>query len=418
MTRLVRKLPLAAGTLLYLLTFLSCQNPLAPAGTDVDPSGGVGTLVVQINTSTAKSLLPPINMTPASFVVSGSGPDSGTFNQPGTSSPVVVPNLKYGSWTVTVDALNAAGTIIGRGQQVATILTGQNTPVSVTVKPLNGYGTLSLTVTWNSAAVGSPAIEAQLVPAGSGSTLNLSFSSSTVGSVTTATSSSSTIPTGYYTLVLQLKDSGTLVMGAVEAVRIVKDQVTSGSFDFQQVNSTGGQITVNITPEMSNPIAVTLNGQTAQITQGSSMTVTASVPAGTGNVVYAWYVNGEVKATGQSYTVASTRPAGYYRLDVTAFSADGKRAGSASHNFEITPPAQLTQADLIWNPNTETDLAGYKIYYGTASGQYVSVLDVGNQTSYTLAGLQTGQTYYISATAYNASGLESGHSNEVVFLGS
>ena len=414
MTRFIRKLPFAAGIILYLLAFLSCQNPLTPTGIDVDPSGGVGTLVVQISSLTSKSLLPPIDMNPASYVVSGSGPEGSTFKPvtPSASSPVIVSNLKYGDWTVTVDALNAAGTIIGRGQQAATIQTGQNTPVSVTVKPLDGYGTLNLTVIWNPAAVGIPTISAQLVPA-AGSTLDLSFSSSTPG---TGTYSSSTIPTGYYTLVLQLQDNGVLVMGAVETVRIVKDQVTSGSFDFQQVNSTGGQITVNITPEMSNPIAVTLSGQTAQITQGSSMTVTASVPAGTGNVVCAWYINGVSKATGPSYTLGSTLPAGYYRLDVTAFTADGKRAGSASHSFQVTA-VQLTQANLAWDANTETDLAGYKIYYGTASGQYASVVDVGNQTTYTLAGLQVGRTYYISATAYNTSGLESSHSNEVVFSG-
>ena len=412
MTRFIRKLPFAAGIFLGVLVFLSCQNPLVPAGIDVDPSDGVGTLIVQISSLTSKSLLPPIDMNPASYVVSGSGPEGSTFNQPSTSSPVVVSSLKYGAWTVTVDALNAAGAVIGRGQQAATVQTGQNTPISVTVKPLDGYGTLNLTVIWNSAAVGTPSIDAQLIPA-AGSTLNLSFDSSSPG---TGTYSSSTIATGYYTLILQLQDNGVLVMGAVEVVRIVKDQVTTGSFDFQQLNGIGGQITVNIAPEMSNPVAVTLSGQSAQITQGSSMTVNASVPAGTGNVVCAWYLNGVSKAAGPSYTLDSTLSAGYYRLDVTAFTADGKRAGSASHTFQVTA-VQLTQANLEWDANSETDLAGYKIYYGTASGQYASVVDVGNQTTYALAGLQVGRTYYICATAYNISGLESSYSNEVVFSG-
>ena len=26
--------------------------------------------------------------------------------------------------------------------------------------------------------------------------------------------------------------------------------------------------------------------------------------------------------------------------------------------------------DLTWNPNAEEDLAGYKVYYGTSSGNY------------------------------------------------
>jgi len=60
-----------------------------------------------------------------------------------------------------------------------------------------------------------------------------------------------------------------------------------------------------------------------------------------------------------------------------------------------------------------TDLAGYKIYYGTASGTYGYSIDVGNVTTYTLTGLAQGQTYYIAAAAYDTSSNQSGFSNEV-----
>ena len=61
-----------------------------------------------------------------------------------------------------------------------------------------------------------------------------------------------------------------------------------------------------------------------------------------------------------------------------------------------TPPAAPVQATLEWDPNSEPDLAGYKLHYGLASGSYTSVVDVGNQTSYILTGLTAGTTYYIS----------------------
>jgi hypothetical protein len=67
---------------------------------------------------------------------------------------------------------------------------------------------------------------------------------------------------------------------------------------------------------------------------------------------------------------------------------------------------------LQWDPNSETDLAGYKVYYGTATRTYGSPIVVGKVTSYTLAQLPAG-TYYIAVTAYNTAGLESGFSNEV-----
>jgi hypothetical protein len=416
MTKTNVKLIIAAATIALLGITLSCQNPFIPAGLGIkDPANKPGTLVVQINASVAQSLLPDIDMLPASYIVAGTGPGGATFQtSPTATSPVIITNLKYGDWTVTVDALNKDGDIIGRTQQpaIAAVHAGQNTIVNVTVKPLEGYGTLSLTVTWNTSIIENGNINAQLVPT-AGSTITLNFGSTTPG---IATYSSSTIPTGYYTLVLQLQEGITPVMGAVETVRIAKDATTSGTFDFQQVDPVGGQITVNITPEMNNPIAITLAGSVNEITEGSTMTVTASVPADTGNVVYTWYLNGASKATGPSYTVGSSLPAGYYRLDVTAIAANGSRAGSASHSFQVTA-IQLTQANLIWDPNSETDLAGYKIYYGMSSGTYDSVVDVGNHTAYTLPGLQVGKTYYISATAYNTKGLESGFSNEVVFSG-
>ena len=78
-------------------------------------------------------------------------------------------------------------------------------------------------------------------------------------------------------------------------------------------------------------------------------------------------------------------------------------------------------ATLSWNaPTTNgdgtplTDLAGYKIYYGTSSSSYSQSIDVGNTTTYTIEDLTEGLTYYFATTAYDAGGNESGYSNEVV----
>ena len=71
-------------------------------------------------------------------------------------------------------------------------------------------------------------------------------------------------------------------------------------------------------------------------------------------------------------------------------------------------------ATLAWDPpDFSTDVNGYKIHYGTSSGTYSQVIDVGNMTSYTVSNLIDGQTYYFIVTAYNALGYESNVSNEV-----
>ncbi len=75
-------------------------------------------------------------------------------------------------------------------------------------------------------------------------------------------------------------------------------------------------------------------------------------------------------------------------------------------------PACPAAVTLEWDPNAEADLAGYKIHYGTTSGQYDRNIDVGNVTQYTITGLSDG-VYYFAATAYNTSGIESAYSNEI-----
>ena len=73
---------------------------------------------------------------------------------------------------------------------------------------------------------------------------------------------------------------------------------------------------------------------------------------------------------------------------------------------------------LAWNPNTETNIAGYRLHYGTSSGNYTTTVDVGNTTTATPSNLTNGQAYYAVVTAYNTASLESLASNEVSFTAS
>ena len=78
---------------------------------------------------------------------------------------------------------------------------------------------------------------------------------------------------------------------------------------------------------------------------------------------------------------------------------------------------------LSWDPNTDSNLAGYKIYYksgsfgppydGTGANEGDSPIDVGDVTEFTLTGLTDGATYFFVVTAYATQDLESGYSNEV-----
>jgi Fibronectin type III domain len=81
------------------------------------------------------------------------------------------------------------------------------------------------------------------------------------------------------------------------------------------------------------------------------------------------------------------------------------------------PPVSSTgTVTLSWSANSESDLAGYRIYFGTSSGEYNapgSPAIIGNLTSYTVAGLQRNTTYFFALSAYDSAGNESPLSVEV-----
>jgi len=84
-------------------------------------------------------------------------------------------------------------------------------------------------------------------------------------------------------------------------------------------------------------------------------------------------------------------------------------------------PPTTSSATLTWTPplthtdgSALTDLAGYRIYYGTTSGNYSSVITLNNPglSEYVIDNLPS-NTYYMVITAVDSSGIESTYSNEV-----
>lgn len=80
-------------------------------------------------------------------------------------------------------------------------------------------------------------------------------------------------------------------------------------------------------------------------------------------------------------------------------------------------PALTKEISLIWEANPESYVGGYRVYYGSTSRNYTSMIDVGLQTSYSIANLEDHRPYYFAVTAYDTSqSRESGFSNEVSLL--
>ena len=80
--------------------------------------------------------------------------------------------------------------------------------------------------------------------------------------------------------------------------------------------------------------------------------------------------------------------------------------GMGSVTLSWTAPTQNEDGSAL------TDLAGYKLYWGTAPGVYTDTATIDNPgiTTYTVDGLAPG-TYEFVATSLNAAGVESTYSN-------
>jgi hypothetical protein len=74
--------------------------------------------------------------------------------------------------------------------------------------------------------------------------------------------------------------------------------------------------------------------------------------------------------------------------------------------------ASAGTVELTWTANSEPDIAGYIVFYGTRSQQYVAAVDVGNQTSFQFVPPDPTMRYFFAVRAYNTSGLQSDFSAE------
>jgi hypothetical protein len=113
-------------------------------------------------------------------------------------------------------------------------------------------------------------------------------------------------------------------------------------------------------------------------------------------------------------------------LGLALSACGGGGAGSGASPSQASSGANLPTGNgngvtLNWAPPTQntdgtplTNLSGYEIYYGTASGNYTQSVSVSNAglATYVVDNLSPG-TYYFSVAAVNADGTESPLSPEV-----
>ncbi|PKL39164.1 MAG: hypothetical protein CVV44_09880 [Spirochaetae bacterium HGW-Spirochaetae-1] len=348
------------------------------------------------------------------YDVRGTGPGGATFSVSTVESSVTIDDIVLGTWVIEVDGLNAEGTIIGFGQGETTLVNSLGTTCNITISPLSGEGALALTVTWGD-YTGTVQISSQLISRVSTATpIPVVFDIGT----DSATYTNDAIPAGYYDLTLVISNETRDIGGAMETVRIVNDATTSATINVT-INE-GGDATIVIDEVMNDPINVVLTGQLNLLQEGGSMTVTANGENITAEEepVYRWYLNGGLIQTGATATFGSNLTIGTYRLDVSIFSGDGERGGSATHAFTVVDAAEYiyapenlsalsgstTSINLEWDDMSGNE-TGFRIERKMGeSGIFEEIAAVAaNVTAYSDEGLSSGAVYFYRVCAYNGS---------------
>jgi hypothetical protein len=178
-------------------------------------------------------------------------------------------------------------------------------------------------------------------------------------------------------------------------------------------------------PPASTPAATTptISGDPAtSIRSGTAYTFQPGVSDPNGDTL-TFSINGKPGWAGfetKTGTLSGTPGAGdlgtFSNISITV--SDGLMSAALAPFSILVSPAPSNSAALSWTPpTTDTDggsisnLAGYKIYYGSSANTLTSVIQITNPglTSYTVGNLNAG-TYYFAVSAYTTDGIEGGQS--------
>jgi hypothetical protein len=114
--------------------------------------------------------------------------------------------------------------------------------------------------------------------------------------------------------------------------------------------------------------------------------------------------------------------AGIYENIVISVTDGSATRSLSAFSIEVIAAQTFGSISLSWTPPTEytnntplTDLAGYKIYYGSTIGYYPNQIHVTNPglTAYVIDNLPGNSTYYLVMTSFDGAGRESDYSNVV-----
>jgi hypothetical protein len=200
--------------------------------------------------------------------------------------------------------------------------------------------------------------------------------------------------------------SGTVTLSGATGVTPVTVPVTFTVTAGPNISLNPSSLTYAATQGAANPtnqtVSLTNTGGTLNWTVSDSASWLSVSPA-----------SGSSSSTLTTAVNTSGLAAGTYNGTITV-SATGSSSQTVAVTLTVSAPT-TSSATLTWTPNTDSDLAGYKVYRATASGAYGAALATvpAGILTYQATGLSANTTYFFVITAYISAGSESSFSYEV-----
>ena len=403
------------------------------SGTAIITATGASTVTVPVTfVVTAPPVPPAIGLSPTnlSFTATQGGANPATQTMSisntggGTLSWSASDNAAWltlspasGTGNGTVTAIAATGTLTAGSYTGAVTLSATGaTPVTVPVTftvatapvpPAIGASPTSLSFTATQGGA-NPAAQTVSISNTGGGTLSWSASDSTAwlslspasgtgnGGVT-ATVATGTMAAGSYSSTITVSATGT-----ASIMIPVTFTVTAAP----AINLSPSSLSYAATQGAANPT----NQNITLTNTGGTLNWTVSDDA-------SWLTVSPASGSGNSTLTTSVNTAGLaaatYNGTITV-NAAGASSKTVAATLTVNAPA-TSSVTLIWTANTDPDLAGYKVYRGTASGTYGAALATvpAGTATYQATGLSANTTYFFVITAYDSAGNESLFSNEV-----
>lgn len=318
MIRLLSTLLLA----LSLAVLPSCEEPKSR-----------GTMRINLEHAT-RSIVPsgyPLEV--EEYRITGEGPQGADFEVRTERTSITVEGLVSGEWMLEAEGMNAHGDVLVRGSTVFAF-SAANPSTTITLDELIGTGSLSISLTWDpTLIVGSAEVKLSIRPQYGSDTEKELMLTSINAKAGTASYKGGGYAAGSYVLSAKLYDSGILVAGCAEAVRIAGDQESEGAIEFDLNKNPTEPGTLEIVNTTGVPVAFTISGieETVEADTQISVSLTSSSDS-VENYQVSWYLNGEKLGDGPSLTF--TPSLGIHRLDAVASSSLIGSTGSTAVNFE------------------------------------------------------------------------------------